>query len=129
MLKHIRHYPMCKMKPICDEKIAYPHFHLWFTLLCRIYTFVRVARRIARRMTSTPITYSPHHLLRYSPRRLWSSHSKRFFKHESKETNGDLRYVYEYVSVRTHAKTHHSHRDRGIRMFMQVARRGTSMNV
>ncbi len=37
--------------------------------------------------------------------------------------------VYEHVTVRTHVKTVHSHRDRGIRMFMQVVRQGTSTNV
>ncbi len=37
--------------------------------------------------------------------------------------------VYEHVNVRTHVQTVHSHRDRGIRMFVQVARRGTSTNV
>ncbi len=110
-------------------------------LLYHIYTFVRVARR----MTSVPITYSPryslhysphhslcylpHHSLRYSPRHLWRSYSKWFFEHESKGTNGDLRYVYENVNVCTHVKTHHSHRDRGIRMFVQVVKRGTSTNV
>ncbi len=72
--------------------------------LCRIYTFVRVARRIARRMASVPITYSPRHSLHYSPRHLWRSHSKQFFKHESKETSGNLRYAYEHGNVRTHVK-------------------------
>ncbi len=87
----------------------------------RINTFVRIARWT----TSVPITYSPHHLLRHSPRSL----SKRFFQHESKGTHGDLHYVYEHVNVRTHVKTVHLHRDRSKQMFMQVARRGTSTNV
>ncbi len=73
------------------------------------------------RTMSVPITYSPRHS--------WPSHSKRFFKHESKGTNGDLHYVYEHVNVRTHVKTHHSHRDSDIRMFVEVARWGTSTKV
>ncbi len=75
-----------------------------------LYTFVWVARRT----TSVPITYSTRHS--------WCSHSKRFFEHMSKGTNNDLHYVYKHVNVRTHVKTLHSHRDRGIRMFVQEAR-------
>ncbi len=37
--------------------------------------------------------------------------------------------VYEHVNVRTHVKTLHSHRDRGTRMFVQVASRGMNTNV
>ncbi len=37
--------------------------------------------------------------------------------------------VYKHVNVRTYVKTVHSHRDRGIQMFVQVARPGTSTNV
>ncbi len=51
--------------------------------------------------SSVPITYSPRPLLRHSPRHSWHSHSKWFFEHESKGTNGDLHYVYEQVNVRT----------------------------
>ncbi len=59
-------------------------------LLCHIYTFVRVARR----MTSVLITYSPRHLLRHSPRHSWRSLWKRFFEQEWKGTNGDSHNVY-----------------------------------
>ncbi len=83
------------------------HAVIGCTPLCRIYTFARVARRIARRMRVL-IIYSPRHLLHYSCRHS----SKRFFKHESKGTNGDLHYVYEHVNVRMHVKTHHLHRQR-----------------
>ncbi len=98
-------------------------------MLCRIYTFAQVARRIARRTTNVPITYSPHHSLRHSLRHSWSSPSKRFFEHESKGTNGDSCYVYEHVNIRTHVKTVLLHRDRGIRMFVQVVRRSKRTNV
>ncbi len=64
---------------------------------------------------SVLITYSPHHSLRHSSRHLWRSLWKRFLKPDSKRTNSDLRYVYEHV------KTVLSYRDRGIRMFVQVA--------
>ncbi len=37
--------------------------------------------------------------------------------------------VYEHVNVCTHVKTINLHRDGGIRMFVQVARQGTSTNV
>ncbi len=97
-------------------------------VLCRIYTFARVARRIARRTTSVPITYSLCHSLRHSPHHSWRSLLKRFFEHESKGTNGDSRFGYKHVNARTHVKTVHSQRDRGIQMFVQVARRGTSRN-
>ncbi len=60
--------------------------------LYHIYTFARVARW----MTSVPITYSPRHSLCLSPRHSWRLLWKRFFKHESKGTNGDSRYVYEH---------------------------------
>ncbi len=101
----------------------------FLNFLCRIYTFARGVRRIARQTTGRPNTYSPRHSLRHSPRLLWRSFSKRFFKHESKGTNGDARYVYEHVNFCTRGKKVHSQRDRCIWMFVQVARRGTSMNV
>ncbi len=84
-------------------------------VLCRIYTFARVVRR----MMSVPITYPPRHSLRHLPHHMWRSLWKRFFEHESKGTNGNVRYVYEHVNVRTHVKTVLSHRDRGIRMFVK----------
>ncbi len=56
---------------------------------------------------------------------------EKVFEHESKGTNGEnIRVnIYEHVNVRTHVKTVHSHRDRGIQMFVKVVRRGTSTNV
>ncbi len=62
------------------------------------------------------------HLLCHSPRHSWCSLSKHFFKHESKGTNGDSQYVYEHVNVCRHVKTVNLHRERGIRIFVQVAR-------
>ncbi len=104
------------------QPYSYPPCCISINFLYRIYTFARIARR----MTSVPITYSSRHSLHHSPCHSWRSLWNRFFEHESKGTNGDSRYAYKHVNVRTHVKTVFSHRDRGIRMFMQVARRGTS---
>ncbi len=61
---------------------------------------------------SVPITYSPCHSLRHLPSHSWRSLWKRFFEHESKRTNGNLRYVYDHVNVRTHVKTALLHKQR-----------------
>ncbi len=75
---------------------------------------MRVARRIARRMTNVPITYSPRHLLRHSPHHSWRSLSKRFFKHESKGTKGDsgnssFEQKQRHMNVRASSKARHKH--------------------
>ncbi len=99
--------------------LSFFSFHIFYlfttcNLLCRIYTFAWVARRI----TSIPIIYLPRH----SPHHSWRSLWKQFFEHKSEGTNSDLRYVYEHVNVRTHVKTVFLHWDRGIRMFLREAR-------
>ncbi len=87
-------------------------------MLSRVYTFARVASRIARRTTSVPITYSlcgtPHH----SPCHLWRSLSKQFFWHKWKDTQMFL----QIKLFSTHAKMVHSHSNSNLQMFVQVAR-------